>query len=469
MAEPILAPDAPRGGRQLRAAPAAAAAPPASPEWSALRLFGFRFALVYLLVYNLPAAASWLPATSGLIARYLDMWQVAVPWVGRHLLQLHHPIDSVPNGSGDRTFDYVQVLCIAALAMLAALAWTALDRRRRQPRALSAGLRIYLRYTLALILLSQGIGKLTGARFPFPAIDRLQEPLGDSSPLALFSTFMGYSPLYTGFVGAGEALGGLLLLFRRTTTLGALLALAVAGHAAALDFSYDVPEKLLSLHLLAMAAWLLAPDARRLVDGLLLERPTRPPALAPPSPSGAGSAGRWTTLGRPGHKPLLVGYALPAITAIIVIGAILAITRHDLERRRELMRAPRPPLYGVWDVDELVRNGRAEPPWNGDLARWRRLIVRSPEALAVKLASGALRSFATVYGQRAVTLLSEEGAGQPTQHGILAWSRPDPDHLVLQGTMGGDALTMKLRRIDESNVLLLTRGFHLITDEASNQ
>jgi uncharacterized membrane protein YphA (DoxX/SURF4 family) len=466
VAEPTLAPDAGQDGRQPGAvapanpaAPAEAAGPAeaAAPAWSAAQGFGFRFAFVYLLIYNLPVAASWIPATGWLIARYQELWAAAVPWVGRHVLHLARPIATVPNGSGDRTFDYVQVLCMGALAALAALAWTALDRRRRHARALAEGLRIYLRYTLALILLSRGIGMLTGVRFPFPGIDRLQERLGDSSPLALFSTFMGYSPLYAGFVGAGEAIGGLLLLFRRTTTLGALLALAVASHAAALAFSYDVPEKLLSLHLLAMAGWLLAPDARRLVDGLLHDRPTRPPDLAPPF------AGSWTRLGRLGLKTLLVGYALVAI---------IAITRHDLYRRLERMRMPRPPIYGVWDVDELSRNGRAVPSWSGDLARWRRLIVSSPGEMAVRLASGARQSFATAYSQRLVMLSSRDGSGIAGKHvpsASLAWSQPDPAHLVLQGTMSGEALTVKLRRVDESRVLLLTRGFHLISDDVANQ
>jgi uncharacterized membrane protein YphA (DoxX/SURF4 family) len=471
VAESTLAPDPGQDGRQpwqpaAPSAPAAAApagapaaTPAASPAWSAARWLAVRFFFVYLLVYNLPVAASWIPGTGWLIARYQEPWAAAVPWVGRHVLHLARPISAVPNGSGDRTFDYVQVLCIATLAAIAALAalafWTALDRRPRQSRALAEGLRIYLRYTLALILLSRGIGMLTGVRFPFPGIDRLQERLGDSSPLTLFSTFMGYSPLYAGFVGAGEAIGGWLLLFRRTTTLGALLALAMASHAAAFAFSYDVPEKLLSLHLLAMAGWLLAPDARRLVDGLLLDRPTRPPDLAPPF------AGRWTRLGRLGLETLLVGYAL------------VAITSHDLSRRLELTRAPRPPLYGVWDVDELSRDGRVVPSWSGDPARWRRLLVRSPGALDVQLANGARRSFAASYGPHEVALSSEEGAGtagKPVQSGgHLAWSRPDPDHLALQGTIAGEALAVKLRRVDESRVLLLTRGFHLIDDEPINQ
>jgi uncharacterized membrane protein YphA (DoxX/SURF4 family) len=516
VAEPTLPPDAGQHGRQpgavtpaapaapgvlaTPAAPATAATPanaaglgPASlaaPAWSAGRWLGFRFVFVYLLIYNLPVAASWVPGAGWLIARYQELWAAAVPWVGRHVLHLARPIAAAPNGSGDRTFDYVQVLCIAALAALAALAWgsgsmtlaprpkggrgklthylawTALDRRPGRERALAEGLRIYLRYTLALILLTRGIGMLTGVRFPFPGIDRLQERLGDSSPLALFSTFMGYSPLYAGFIGGSEALAGLLLLFRRTTSLGALLALAMASHAAAFAFSYDVPEKLLSLHLLAIAAWLLAPDARRLVDGLLLDRPTLPPDLTPPL------AGRWTRLGRLGPGTFLVAYARIAIVAIIAIITITAITRHDLHRRLELMRMPRPPIYGVWDVDELSRDGRVLPSWSSDLARWRRLIVRSPAEMAVQLASGARQSFAAAYGQRLVTLSSRDGsgsAGKQVPCASLAWSKPDPDHLVLQGMMSGEALTVRLRRVDESRVLLLTRGFHLISDDAANQ
>ena len=132
----------------------------------------------------------------------------------------------------------------------------------------------------------------------------------------------------------------------------------------------------------------------------------------------------------------------------------------------------RPPIYGVWDVDELSRNGRVVPSWSGDPTRWRRLIVRFPAAVAMQLASGARQSFATAYGQRLVTLSSRDGSGSTGKQvpfASLAWSQPDPDHLVLQGPMRGEALMVKLRRVDESRVLLLTRGFHLISDDAANQ
>ena len=83
---------------------------------------------------------------------------------------------------------------------------------------------------------------------------------------------MGASESYNVFTGAGEILGGLLLTTRRTTLLGAIVSLGVLGHVAMLNFSYDVPVKLFSLHLLAMAVFLIAPDLRRLATMFLMIR-----------------------------------------------------------------------------------------------------------------------------------------------------------------------------------------------------
>jgi hypothetical protein len=48
-----------------------------------------------------------------------------------------------------------------------------------------------------------------------------------------------------------------------------------------LDLSYDVGVKQYALHLLLMCAFLLAPDARRLADVLILNRGTRAGAFRP--------------------------------------------------------------------------------------------------------------------------------------------------------------------------------------------
>jgi len=65
-----------------------------------------------------------------------------------------------------------------------------------------------------------------------------------------------------------------LLFPRKTSTLGALMSVGVLSNVVALNFSYDVPVKLYSSHLLAQAIFLLLPDARRLGNFFFLNRST---------------------------------------------------------------------------------------------------------------------------------------------------------------------------------------------------
>ena len=67
-------------------------------------------------------------------------------------------------------------------------------------------------------------------------------------------------------------MGGTLRYFRRTTTLGALIVAFVMTNVVMLNFCYDVPVKLFSLHILAFALFLVAPDAKRLVTFFLSPR-----------------------------------------------------------------------------------------------------------------------------------------------------------------------------------------------------
>ena len=85
---------------------------------------------------------------------------------------------------------------------------------------------------------------------------------------------MGASESYTMFVGFAEMISGILLFPRKTSTLGALMSIGVLSNVVALNFSYDVPVKLYSSHLLAMAIFVLLPEARRLANFFIFNRPT---------------------------------------------------------------------------------------------------------------------------------------------------------------------------------------------------
>jgi hypothetical protein len=251
--------------------------------WSAAQRVGFRLLFAYLVLYffPLPSGMSGPKWASGMMD---ELWQRLVPWFGRTFLGLS--ITTFTNGSGDTTYDYVRVLCMGLLAIVAAVVWSLLDRRSSY-RTLHAWSRIWLRYALAMTMLTYGVVKVIKLQFPTPGPGVLTQTYGESSPMRLLWTFMGYSTAYTFFVGAAELLAALLLFFRRTTTLGALVAAAVMANVAMLNLCYDVPVKLGSLHLLLLAGVVLAPDARRVADLLLFNRPTTARDLGPAWP------GRW--------------------------------------------------------------------------------------------------------------------------------------------------------------------------------
>ena len=54
--------------------------------------------------------------------------------------------------------------------------------------------------------------------------------------------------------------------------------------------------------------------------------------------------------------------------------------------------------------------------------------------------------------------------GRDKTKSVLECSRPDQDHVLMEGKIGKDALTVQLKRIDPSKFLLLNRGFHWIQE-----
>ncbi len=88
----------------------------AGQDWGPSRRVLFRFVFVYLIVYNFPISLDTL-------------WGRIVPWAARRALGLE--VTAKINGSGDQAFHYVQFVCLLALAAVAAIAWSLVDRRRR--------------------------------------------------------------------------------------------------------------------------------------------------------------------------------------------------------------------------------------------------------------------------------------------------------------------------------------------------
>lgn len=424
------------------------APPPAASARGAARRLGFRFVFSYLALFIFPFPLSLIPGTAWLGAAYERFWQAMVSAVGHRVLHLRGALSLGPDGgSGDDTAHFVQLLCMVALAAVAALAWTLVDRRGGDDRRLHEALRICVRYELGSVLLHYGMIKVFKTQFLFPGLLRLEEPFGAMSPQGLLWTFMGCSTPYSVFVGAAEAVAGLLLFFRRTTLLGALLAVGVMSNVVMLNFSYDVPVKLYASHLLLMGVFLLAPDLHRLADLLVLQRPTAPASRGP-----LRLDRPWLRIGRLAAKTLIVGYFL------------FSVTQLSLQRWRKAYH-PWSELLGfqsrTYEVDDFVLDGRPLPAAPPDLRRWLWIGI-NPRASFVALADGQELEAGYDAGKKVLTVF---GGDHKQVQGALACSRPDPDHLVLSGRLANGSLIVTAHLLDGSRGFFLVRqGFHWIEE-----
>src|ERR1700742_1266190 len=141
------------------------------PLW--LRI-AFRFSFLYWLLYIVPSAGavslfSLFPFAG--IGNTLGAWcawplgQLARV-VGIYVFNLD---DWRMTGSGDTGMHYTLVLCIAVIALVGTVVWSAIDERRarREYWAAYAWLRLALRITLAITLLGYGFAKIYPLQFGY--------------------------------------------------------------------------------------------------------------------------------------------------------------------------------------------------------------------------------------------------------------------------------------------------------------
>jgi uncharacterized membrane protein YphA (DoxX/SURF4 family) len=414
--------------------------PIAEVRWSLPAKLAFRFFCVYWLLYDLPETGrifilgmlEEIPKVGPWIAGpYEKMWHTFVPWVATRFLHVTgQPAIYTRTGSGDTTLQYVHNLLYVLFALAAVIVWSVLDRKRPNYRTLGAWLRLLVRYTLAFTIIAYGFAKVFPLQFQPPRNAKLIEPYGEFSPMGVLWSFMGASLPYTIYSGAAEVLGGILLLFRRTTTLGAMVAAAVMLNVVALNYCYDVPVKLYSMNILLMAVFLFVWDARRLANVLVLNRPV-PPSQLPQVTFDR----RWLRIASTCFWVLFVGYELYG-----------QIHGGWGSYKRIYRTAKRPPLFGLYDVESG--------------APWLKVAVDFEQGMSVRTQDYTPQAIPTEYAGDTVTLNKKDK---------LAMSRPDPDHVVLTGTLDGAPATIRLKKIDTSRMLLNSRGFHWINEFPMNR
>lgn len=421
-------------------------------RWGLGKRFGVLFVGVLFTLLLVPDIISSVPIVGWWLAiRWRALWAGLMPILGNAALGIEAEVQvpAMDGGSGDMTWHYVQTLWFVVIALATAGLVTALDRRRDGYARAYAGLRVLVRYGLLLPMFSYGSAKLFGFQFNNPpGTLELTRMYGESSPHGLVWTFMGYSKAYLWFTGLAEVLAGALLLTRRTTTLGALVACGVMANVVAINFCYDVSAKLYSSQLLLMAVFLAVHDARRLADLFVFNR------TAPPVDLGPHIADRRWRIARIVGKTSFVLW--------LTLGMVM--NWWFMKERAATATAKPGPLSGAWAVKAFAVDGAPVQ----DASHWRLLYIDESE-FAVRPIEGEVRSFGCTQDAEANTLtLVSPGEGAEETH-VLQVESPAPDRMVLRGKLPEGTIEATLQRIDTSKMLLVSRGFRWVSEAPFNR
>jgi len=420
------------------------------PSWSLSCRVAFRFCFLYfgLFCVSTQIFGGLFPIPKVDIPDPATLWPMRqiIFWTADHIFHARLPLVYAGSGSGDKTFDWVLAFCLLIFAALATGIWSVLDCKRENYVTPYKWFRLSIRFALASQLLVYGMAKVIPLQMPFPYLTTLLEPFHDFSPMGVLWSSIGASPAYEIFVGCAELLGGILLIFPRTTVLGALVCLADMTQVFMLNMTYDVPVKLFSLHLLLMALFLLAPEFQRLADFFFRDRVVG--RSTQPQLFHTGRANR-------------VALAAQIVFGIWLLG-MNTFGSWTLWYTNGGGR-PKSPLYGIWNVEELSIDGQLRSPLLIDYDRWRRAIFDFPDRIAFQRMDDSFVGYRASISDKDKTIVLTKNRDKNWK-ARFTFQRAAGDQSILDGNMDNHKIHMKLRLVDRSKFRLVSRGFHWIQE-----
>ena len=184
------------------------------------------------------------------------------------------------------------------------------------------------------MLINYGVIKLVHGQMPPPSLDRLMQTVGELSPIGLAWTYFGYSKGYNIFVGIMEILS-VLLLFRRTVILGALITMAVSINIMTVNYFFDVPVKMISTVLFALSLFLLLPHIKPLYNLFLRGKSVRIKKIRRPKFNKS-----W--------KNIMLIVIKIAVISVFATQQIFGLLNRQKLINRYLKKSP---LYGIYQIE----------------------------------------------------------------------------------------------------------------------
>ena len=348
------------------------------------------------------------------------------------------------SGSGDQLIRWVEMATYIVVSLPIAILWTILDKKRKHYRTLFAVLRLWSMLFVASSMIGYGASKIIPSQFPPLTNARLVERIGDMSPMGMLWAFMSTSKPFTIFGGLVEFVTGTLMVIPSTCVFGAFLSCAVSLQVVALNMCYDVPVKLLSVHLLILSLLILSPELPNLIGFLCLQHPAKRIQIIKPFKRGLLNICLWLSF-----------------WVFIIYTAVFSIMQSQ-SSLKYYESAGNSKVAGIWDVTYAQCDDSAQERY---VRAWKYLTGDNAIVITFKDGQQSYLNWEFSKDGDSVDITADKSSHWKAHFDL---SSIDESHLALTGTMGGANAKIFLER--EKRLKRLNRGkFHWATEYPYNR
>ncbi len=365
-------------------------------------------------------------------------------WSAKSLFHIGYSFEASGRGSGDNTYAYITTfwnLCLSLILALPVTMQLGQLNNKNTYTTLRYLFQVTLRLYLAFYMLVYGFSKVFPFQFPPILYFRLAQPYGESSPMGLAWTFMQFSPHYTAFAGLAEVIGGLLLLNRKTVTLGTVILTGVLSNILMMNLCYDIPVKLSSMHMLLAALILLYYERVRLIRFFILNK--------------AVTQKEHTIYLGDARSEKVLQYIKTGFKLLLSVGIFSAFLIAYLKIHHQ--DSDNPPLYGFYEVTDPKNN-----------SGYLHFVFETRDAAGIRYTNNREVKFTSTIDTVAKSIVLREITDNDK-------TVPKAEYFRYKKTKDGllfytaDSVKIQLNHKTKEDFLLTGRGFHWISEEPFNR
>ncbi|MBW8685709.1 hypothetical protein [Chitinophaga rhizophila] len=325
----------------------------ASPvrPWPVYQRVAFRIAFIFFVIMSIPTSWNWythLFTMDWVHLKYRDVYDIA---------RFQPNLWNITSESGRWGIaSYASWLAALGIAVAGAVIWSLIDRRKEY-NILYYWLRVIVRYRAGIGIIGFGYTKLFPVQMPYPSISNLHTNFGDFTAQKIYWLSIGIVPWYQVFAGVVEVAAGVLLFFRGTAAIGAVLLAGALANITFVNFAYDGGVHVYSAYFVLLGLFILAYDIPKIYRLLVLEKYTVPVHYYPSFKE------KWQRYVRYGLKT-------SAILLFVVILFYLQMWNYLYDPYKQPVHKGIADTKGYYNVTEFRLNNQVIPYSPLDTVRW---------------------------------------------------------------------------------------------------